>query len=84
MTEHKRKHSKLFRCKVCNEGFYTEDKLDKHVAKVIIILKLFLFQGGGSYRKNAPLNSEKCFTGLKILVKDTHYLQEKWSQQGFC
>ena len=31
--EHKRKHSKLFKCKICNEGFYTEDKLEKHVSK---------------------------------------------------
>lgn len=33
MIEHKRKHTKTHKCKICNEGFYTEDRLEKHVTK---------------------------------------------------
>jgi len=33
MIEHKRKHTKVHKCKICNEGFYTEERLDKHQTK---------------------------------------------------
>lgn len=33
MLEHRRKHSKTFKCKTCNEGFYTAEKLEKHSTK---------------------------------------------------